>query len=115
MTECSKSINVLELKGRDLAYWERNQLILYLTKLFPSWLERHPSEDIEWEDDWRNIVFIETPEGICCWHFHDFEYDYFSHLKFREGNSWDGSSTFQKYDKLRTRGFYNTHSLPDAT
>ncbi len=96
----------MNLKGKDLAYWERNQLVLYLTKLFPSWLERHPIEDFEWEDDWRNIVFIDTPEGIFSWHIHDFEYEYFNHLNYREGNSWDGSSTEQKYNKLRTRGFF---------
>lgn len=90
----------MQLKGKDLAYWERNQLVRYLSKLFPSWLERHPSDDVEWEDDWRNIVFIQFPETLACWHIHDFEFDYFNHLEFHEGNSWDGSSLQMKYEKL---------------
>lgn len=91
----------MELTGKDLAYWERNQLVLYLTKLFPSWLERHPNEDVNWEHDWRNIVFIQFPEGLFSWHIHDFEFDYFNHLSFKEGNSWDGCTSEQKYNRLR--------------
>jgi len=93
----------MKLTGKDLAYWERNQLLLYLTNLFPAWIERHPSSDIEWENDWRNIIFIKFPEGFFSWHIHDFEYDYFKHLDFKEGNSWDGKSTDEKYLLLRER------------
>jgi len=95
--------NVVRLTGKDLAYWERNQLILYLSKIFPSWLERHPSEDTNWEDDWRNIVFIQFPEGTYSWHIHDFEFEYFKHLLFKKGNSWDGSSSEKKYEMLRKK------------
>lgn len=91
---------MIELTGKDLAYWERNQLVCYLSKIFPSWIERHPSEDTEWEDDWRNIIFIQFPEGLFSWHIHDFETDYFKHLSFREDNSWDGSTTEEKYERL---------------
>ena len=72
------------------------------TKIFPAWKERHPSEDLSWEDDWRNIIFIKFPEGLFSWHIHDFEYDYFNHLEFREGNSWDGLETMKKYEMMRS-------------
>lgn len=91
------------LTGKDLAYWERNQLILYLTKIFTAWKERHPISDEKWEDDWRNIIFIQFPEGLFNWHIHDFEYEYFSHLNFKDGNSWDGKSTEEKYELLREK------------
>lgn len=91
-------------KEKDQAYWERNQLVCYLSKILPAWKERHPDSDKDWEDDWKNIIFIHFPEGIYSWHIHDCEMPYFSHLKFREGNSWDGSTTEQKYASLRSRG-----------
>lgn len=89
------------LKGKDLAYWERNQLVLYLSKIFPSWLEKHPEKDDNWEKDWRNIVFINFPEGKFSWHIHDTEICYFSHLKYKSGDSWDGSTSEEKYFILR--------------
>lgn len=86
---------------KNQAYWERNQLVSYLSKIFPAWIEIHPSEDLEWENDWRNIVFINFPEGLFSWHIHDSEKKYFDHLEFKEGNSWDGSTKEEKYDRLR--------------
>src|SRR5690606_29978788 len=85
----------------NIAYWERNQLVLYLTKLFPAWIERHPYEDKNWENEYRRIIFIDFPEGLYSWHIHDSEIHYFCHLEFRRGNSWDGSSTEEKYKSLR--------------
>lgn len=91
---------MINLEGEDLAYWERNQLVAYLSKCFESWLEKHPVEDKEWEYNWRNIVFISFPEGKYSWHIHDSEMKYFSHLESKEGNSWDGSTTEEKYKAL---------------
>lgn len=90
-------------EANNQAYWERNQLVSYLSKMFPSWLERHPEEDTTWKDDWRNIVFIELDEGLYSWHIHDSEIKYFGHLTTRKGNSWDGSTTEEKYSKLGER------------
>jgi len=86
--------------SKDQAYKERNQLVCVLSKLFPSWLERHPDEDESWEDDWRTIVFIDTPAGQASWHIHDVEVANFNHLEMREGNSWDGHTTEEKYKRL---------------
>lgn len=86
---------------KDLAYWERNQLVAHLSKIYPSWLEKHHEDDIAWGYEWRNIVFIETPGGQCSWHIHERELCYFQHLAFREGPSWDGHSREEKYERLQ--------------
>ena len=91
----------IKKEGKDLAYWERNQLVAHLSKIYPSWLEKHPAEDVTWEVEWRNIVVIETPGGQCSWHIHDSEICYFQHLTFREGSSWDGHSMEEKYKRLK--------------
>ena len=67
---------------KDQAYWERNQLVSYISKLYPAWLEKHPEHDTYWDSDWRNIVFIQFPNGLMCWHIHDSEIEYFEHLEF---------------------------------
>lgn len=90
---------------KNLAYWERNQLVAYLSKLYPSWLEKHPAEDTSWLEEWRTIVFVETPEGQCSWHIHDSELDYFGHLPWKEGSSWDGHSRRLKYERLQNVQF----------
>ncbi len=101
MDEISYENTINELKeNKDFAYWERNQLICYLSKIFPSWREIHPKEDVSWEEEWRNIIFIKFPEGIFSWHIHNKELEFFRHLNFIEGNSWDGSTTEEKYNKL---------------
>lgn len=111
----SNELEIEELrKSKDQAYWERNQLVAALSKLFPSWLSRHPDDDKNWENDWRWIVFIEIPTmewtGIpdnrvnrtrqLSWHIHDSEFKHFSHLTMKE-NVWDGHSTEEKYRRLQ--------------
>jgi len=101
-------------KQKENAYWERNQLVAALSKIYPSWLGRHVGE--VWEDDWRNIVFIEIPteelfakyvqggfmrkmKRQLSWHIHDSDLKYFSHLKYGE-EKWDGHTTEEKYERL---------------
>lgn len=105
MSNCATVIELVNKldKEKNNAYWERNQLVAYLSKVFQSWREIHPIEDQDWEDDWRNIIFIEFPEGLYSWHIHDDDLKYFDHLFFREGNSWDGSTTEQKYKTLQNK------------
>ena len=91
------------IKEKNQAYWERNNLLSYISKILPSWLEKHPDDDTAWEIDWRNIVFIYFPEGVFSWHFQDSEIDLFDHLNFREGNSWDGITTADKYKKMKKK------------
>ena len=113
-------------KQKDVAYWERNQLVIALSKIFPSYLMKHPKEDINWDNDWRTIVAVELPKELILtekeikaaeyymgmhmpptynnqltWHIHDSEIGYFDHLEYREHNDWDGHDTEEKYRRLR--------------
>lgn len=87
-------------RQKNGAYTERNRLVALASKLFPSWLERHPESDVEWEDDWRWIVFVRLPTGQASWHIHDSELETFDHLGRQSGNSWDGHSDEEKYRRV---------------
>jgi len=92
-----------ELEGvKNNAYWERNQLVAALSKLFPASLERHPDSDTAWENDWRWIVMINLPTGQASWHIYDSELPNFNHLHREAENyhSWDGHTTEEKYKRL---------------
>jgi len=114
-------------KEKNNAYWERNQLIIALSKLFPSYLAKHDKSDADWEDDWRTIVVIELPKELIrsdadvkesewgvgmhmppsyknqlTWHIHDFDVGYFDHLSYFNDYVWDGHDTEEKYKRLRT-------------
>lgn len=100
--------------SKDNAYYERNQLVVALSKIYPSWLGWH--RETAWEDGWRNIVYIRIPTKELCmkqiqggyearfqrqisWHIHDNDLKYFSHLK--QGlEQWDGHDTEEKYRRL---------------
>lgn len=82
----------------DGAYTERNALVRALTKVWPSYLARHP-EGEGWDPEWMWIVFVDSPAGQLCWHVHAGEVDMFDHLEVRD-NNWDGHTTDQKYARL---------------
>lgn len=86
-------------REKDQAYHERNQLVLALSKCFPSCLGRHP-EGEEWEEDWKNIVFVMLPTGQASWHIHDSELPLFEHLLTSASIHWDGHSNEEKYRRL---------------
>lgn len=111
-----KTYNDFKPFSKDQAYWERNQLVAALTKIFPAWTEDHPT-DPNWDDDWRTIIFIEIPteeltnkyvqggfmvnkKRQLSWHIHDSDKIWFSHLPHKKGNSWDGHTTEEKYQRL---------------
>ena len=83
----------------DLAYSERNELVAFVSKLYPSHLTTHPDED-EWEDDWRWIVCVHSPAGQLSLHIHDSELSKFDHL-LNAANHWDGHTSEVKYSRLR--------------
>jgi hypothetical protein len=95
----SRETDILD-KEKDQAYWERNQLIAFISKLFPAHLTKHPENDAEWESDWRTIVCIHLPTGQATWHIHDFDVPLFDHLKY-DDNHWDGHTTEEKYKRIR--------------
>jgi hypothetical protein len=87
------------IESKDNAYRERNQLVAFISKLYPSHLAMHPDSDESWERDWMNIVCIHAPFGQLTWHIHDSEIGLFSHLQYVEGD-WDGHSTEEKYNRI---------------
>jgi hypothetical protein len=93
-----EQINNLK-EEKNNAYWERNQLVVFLSKFYKSHLSLHPEEDEYWEDDWRNLVCVHLPTGQASWHIHDSEVKYFAHLPY-EPNHWDGHTTEEKYKRL---------------
>lgn len=108
-------------KQKDAAYWERNQLVAALSKLFPAHLAKHSEHDKDWEADWRTIVVIYLPPELnmqfqhvfkddslgapvkeyqLSWHIHDTDVPMFDHLNY-QAYEWDGHSTEEKYRTLR--------------
>jgi hypothetical protein len=94
-----KAVNAKLKEEKDNAYTERNKLVAFISKLYPSHLARH-LEDPNWDADWMNIVFIDTPAGQLSWHIHDSELSLFDHIEYGE-NNWDGHTTEEKYDRLQ--------------
>ena len=92
------------VQQKDQAYRERNCLVRFLTSLYPSYMGKHVGDD--WEDDWRNVVFIQTPAGQMSWHIHDTEVAAFAGLPTAEGAGvgWDGHTTEEKYARLEELG-----------
>lgn len=81
----------------DEVYTERAHLVAALSKLFPSSLGEHDGDD--WDDDWRTACYIELPTGQVSWHIASKDVHLFEHLE-KEGNSWDGHTTEEKYKRL---------------
>lgn len=85
---------------KNAAYAERNQLVALIASLYPSSLERHPEEDLDWEDDWRWVVYINAPNGQWSWHIHDSQVHWFNYLPRFKNRVWDGTTTEQKYEMI---------------
>ena len=99
---------------KDGAYEERNKLVCFLTKLFPSWLSRHQPEDDEWGADWRWVVFVLLPTGQVSWHIHDSQLPEFEHLQRDDVAEWDGHTTDEKYariDAVQPMSSFDCHAL----
>lgn len=96
-----------EVEAKDAAYHERNMCVAALArqalaKGYEVYLARH--EGGEWDDDWRNIVFMNLHSGQVSWHIHDSEVELFAFLEWRRFASWDGHSTEEKYRRLAAWG-----------
>lgn len=90
--------------AKDTAYRERNTVLALLARaaLALGWrvgTGEHPAEDDSWEPDWRALLFIDTPEGQCSWHFHDSERHLLSGLP-RYTDAWDGHTTEEKHQRV---------------
>jgi hypothetical protein len=88
---------------KDDAYTERNRVVALLSAIYPSHLCIHDPNDTAWENDWRTIVCIHSPNGQLTWHLHDSHVPLFDHLEM-DHTHWDGHTTEEKYrrvDELR--------------
>ena len=95
-------------ESKNQAYWERNQLVSLLSRLYPSHLALHDHKDENWEPEWRFIICVHTPESQATWHIHNDDLKYFQHLvktedspdSLEKANHWDGHTTKEKYMRL---------------
>lgn len=101
--DLANQVSTLE-PAKDQAYSERNQCVALAARLalavgWRTGLGKHIGEP--WEDDWRNIVFIDLPAGQVSWHIHDSELYLFAFLPPYKGE-WDGHTTEEKYHRVKT-------------
>jgi len=81
----------------DNAYVERNRLVAFLARLFPSGTRKTAIEG--WDPAWHGCVFIDTPDGQMSWHYHERDAGLFADLPPYE-KPWDGHTTPEKYERL---------------
>ena len=87
----------------DSVYQERNLCVALITRLaemlgYRAGIKEHQGE--EWEDDWRNVLFIDLPTGQVSWHLHVSELENFPGLP-RYLGEWDGHTTEEKYERVK--------------
>ena len=82
---------------KDGAYEERNRVVAFIARIFPSGIARTAIEG--WDEEWHGCVYINSPMGQLSWHFHDSQAYLFKDLPPYEGQ-WDGHSTDEKYARL---------------
>lgn len=92
------------LVQKDMYLSERNRGVALIARMaialgLPAGLGRHEEEDKDWDDDWRNIVFIDLPTGQVSWHIHDSDLPMFEFLGQYRGQ-WDGHTTEEKYQRV---------------
>lgn len=90
-----KADQVLWQERLDAVYEERDRLVALISSLYPSYI----AIDEDSEDGFKNVVYIETPEGQLSWHIADKEVPLFSHLVVKD-NNWDGHTTEEKYERI---------------
>ena len=94
---------------RDGAYGERNRVVAWAARMalalgFDVTVTKTAIHG--WDTAWHNCIYVQTPEGQVSWHFHDQEVDVFADFP-RGAVTWDGHSTPQKYDRVRTARYTN--------
>ncbi len=83
--------------SEDTAYYERNAVVAFLAKLFPSGTKRTVIPG--WEPEWHGCVYIDLPGGQASWHYHDRDAHLFADLPIYPGE-WDGHTTEEKYASM---------------
>lgn len=88
--------------AKDGAYRERNRVVAAFARLARGlgWrLGIARTEIPDWEPEWQNCLFVETPLGQVSWHFHDSEREVFDDFPPYDG-AWDGHTNDEKYARL---------------
>lgn len=87
---------------KDEAYRERDACVAMLARmaLMLGWRAGTLKHEGEWEEDWRTIVFVDTPTGQLSWHFHDSEKPLVKGLT-EYPFLWDGHTSEEKYGRMR--------------
>lgn len=90
---------------KNSAYSERNNSVAFMAKIaliagWKAYRALHDETDESWENDWRNILVIESPCGQLSWHFHDSEFHLISSLDLLSNYVWDGHTTEEKYKRM---------------
>lgn len=103
------------LVQKDAAYAERNKCVALVARMaiamgLAAGLGRHEESDQSWDDDWRNIVFINLPSGQVSWHIHDSDLPMFEFLGQYDGQ-WDGHTTEEKYSRVLAAKFNGETNL----
>ncbi len=104
LAEALEAYALQEREAKDAAYRERNLCVSVIAKMaialgWDAWLGKHVGG--EWDEEWRSIVFIQTPEGQISWHLHDSEVGYFAGLP-QKDIPWDGHDTPEKYRRAQS-------------
>jgi hypothetical protein len=96
--KCEAASRIEKLEAAlDGAYTERNRLVAFLARIYPSGVKRTAIPG--WDEAWHNCAYINLPVGQASWHYHDSEAHLFAHLPPYDGE-WDGHTTEEKYERL---------------
>ena len=84
----------------NAVYAERNQCVAALAFMairvgFNAGIKK----DLEAEDGWQTVVFIDLPQGQVSWHYHDSEEKLLYGLPEYKAE-YDGHTTEEKYRRL---------------
>ena len=96
--ECWNKRNDNSKEQINAAYSERNKAVIILAKLalqFGLNAGKGKDDNEEWDDEWRNVVYVDLPDGQVSWHISPTELHLISDLPEYNGK-WDG--TFKKND-----------------
>jgi len=69
---------VTEEDEKNEAYRQRNHLVAFLARLFPSGIRRTSLPG--WQPEWNGCVYIDLPTGQVSYHYHDSQAHMFAAL-----------------------------------
>lgn len=97
-----------ESQAKDQAYLERNVLVAFLARAFPSGLRLTKIEG--WDPDWQHCVYIDLPTGQVSFHYHDRDAHLFDGLP-AYTKPWDGHDKVTALQRIQDAFGYNYANL----